>query len=428
MRSIFKSFVLVLVVLLMTDRATVALARGGGGGGGGGGHSGGFGGGGFHAGSFNGGGYRGGVSSGFRGYGGGGFHGYAAPSRSYSYAPARAYTPHTFNTFHAGTPSGIRPYSSTWAGRPGLGRPAASTLSDGHINGLNGRGLAGPATQQHEVAGREFADHRGFDHDHFHHFGDHFVGGLGFFPYWGDFGYNFYPWYSWYAYPSPGYAYYDYSDYGYPDYSGYYVSGSLAPDTIAGSDETPYPPESGQGIGGYAGDQPGHQYLAEAQDAFRRGEYADALRLANHAAVEMPKSAKVHEILALALFASKDYRAANMEAHAALSLGPAAGWATLYSYYGDLATYETQLDALTKYIQEHPKAADARFVLAYHDLMMGHKHAAAEVFEQVASLVPKDKIAVNAINELGGRAAESAAPPTQPSVASRNPGVIEKTR
>ena len=155
------------------------------------------------------------------------------------------------------------------------------------------------------------------------------------------------------------------------------------------------------------------QYLGGARDAFQQGAYADALRLASHAAIEMPQNAKPHEMMSLAAFALKDYRSANLEAHAALSLGPAADWRTLYTYYGDLPTYTKQLDALVDYVREHKDAADARFVLAYHDLMMGHTDAAKSQFEKVLAKVPQDQLAAGLLKKLGGTP-PAATPPTPP--------------
>jgi thioredoxin-like negative regulator of GroEL len=151
-----------------------------------------------------------------------------------------------------------------------------------------------------------------------------------------------------------------------------------------------------------AGGDWGSEFLDSARQAFLKHEYADALRLASHASVETPKDAKVHELMSLALFALKDYRGANLEAHAALSLAPAADWPTLYGYYQDLPTYEQQLNALVADVHAHPDAADARFVLAYHDLMMGHKDAAKAQFETVLAKVPQDEVAVKLLKEAGG--------------------------
>ena len=69
--------------------------------------------------------------------------------------------------------------------------------------------------------------------------------------------------------------------------------------------------------------------------------------------------------------------------------GSAERLARAYAYYGDLPTYTRQLDALAQYIGEHPSAADARFVLAYHDLMMGHSGPAAAELEKVWAPCPR---------------------------------------
>ena len=151
-------------------------------------------------------------------------------------------------------------------------------------------------------------------------------------------------------------------------------------------------------------DSVGEDYLNAALEAFHTGQYAEAARRASHAAIEMPKNPKVHELASLALFALKDYRGANMEAHAALALGPAADWNTLFAYYGDVNTYQQQLDALASYIGQHPKAFDVRFVLAYQDLMMGHKDAAKDELEQVAKGVSEDKLAAQLLQKLGDQA------------------------
>ena len=49
---------------------------------------------------------------------------------------------------------------------------------------------------------------------------------------------------------------------------------------------------------------------AKAFAAFKTGEYRQALRLANHAAVDAPRDPRVHEAMSLALFAINDYRGA----------------------------------------------------------------------------------------------------------------------
>ncbi len=84
--------------------------------------------------------------------------------------------------------------------------------------------------------------------------------------------------------------------------------------------------------------------FSRAEDAFQAGKYRDAVRMANHAAVESPRNPKAAELMSLALFADGDYRSAAAQAHAALTLGPVTTWNTLRGYYGnDVESYTTQL-------------------------------------------------------------------------------------
>ncbi len=152
-----------------------------------------------------------------------------------------------------------------------------------------------------------YAWNRGYDHDHdFDHFRS-----FAFFPYWSPF-WDYGPFYSWYGYPYNSYYDYGYSPY---DYYGYYEPSGYYSDTSAV--ESAYSPvteqysaSSGENIA--ASNDWGDQFLNSARDAFRNGDYSDALRLGSHAAVESPKDAKAHELMSLALFALKDYKGANI--------------------------------------------------------------------------------------------------------------------
>jgi hypothetical protein len=64
-------------------------------------------------------------------------------------------------------------------------------------------------------------------------------------------------------------------------------------------------------------------------------DYHKALHPAERAVVDAPQNSKIHELISLALFALGNYRAAAGEAHAAMALGPIAGWNDLFAYYHD---------------------------------------------------------------------------------------------
>ena len=98
----------------------------------------------------------------------------------------------------------------------------------------------------------------------------------------------------------------------------------------------------------------GGEFYGQATTAFHNGQYRDALRLANHAAVESPRNPRAHELISQAMFAVGDYRGAAFEAHAALNFGPPATWEELYTYYGDKAPYTNQLRASGKILARKP--------------------------------------------------------------------------
>ncbi len=404
-----------------------------GGGGGGGGHGGGGGGGGFSAGGHGGGSFGGASFHGGSSFSaGGGSRG--GSSFGGSGVGGTSFRPSGFGTSTSRGLSGPGYGNGSTVGRGGLG-PSGPNAFSGNMRSGGNLGHS-PIDAHHPVSPQNWQhnanwDHgHGFDHHHYYPYYPFFAGfglGLGFDPFWWD----SWPYYGGYAYGWPnydGFGYgYGYGGYGYAS-NGPYAAGPGAGYMSYGGDYGPtydFGPAYDVGPGAVPPSQPadvttlsppkdlggpapeaagdwGNQFMVAARDAFHKGSYSDALRLASHAAVELQQSAKPHETMALALFALKDYRGANMEAHAALALGPAADWPTLYTYYDNLPVYQKQLDELVAYIKAHPDAADARFVLAYHDLMLGDKDAAKVQFEKVLAKVPQDQLAAKLLTSVGG--------------------------
>jgi tetratricopeptide (TPR) repeat protein len=138
--------------------------------------------------------------------------------------------------------------------------------------------------------------------------------------------------------------------------------------------------------------------------AFLHGDYREAMRLANHAIADAPRDAKARELMSLALFAVGEYRGAAFEAHYALQRRPAADWPTLYGYYQNLDRYTQHLNRLSKYLEEHADTAHAVFLLAYHNLMLGHKDSAQTGFTKTLALTPDDEVARSQLDKLVGKA------------------------
>jgi cytochrome c-type biogenesis protein CcmH/NrfG len=102
-----------------------------------------------------------------------------------------------------------------------------------------------------------------------------------------------------------------------------------------------------------------------------------------------------------------------MEAHAALAQGTVGDWARLYGYYQDQPTYAKQLNALEQFLKKNPSSLDARFVLGYHYVMLGHLKEAKEQLTPVVSKAAWDTVAAQLFKKAGG---ETTAQPPAPGV------------
>ena len=253
-----------------------------------------------------------------------------------------------------------------------------------------------------------FSDfHRGnFDHgDHFHDFHHH--GNFVIAPFW---------WPLWWpAWWGGGYAN-DYYGYGSP-YCYYYDENGYAPTNVdyAPIDNSVAATESPQSRAqsadeNYSAEESGGSssagaaFFSRTEDAFQAGKYRDAVRMANHAAVESPRNPKAAELMSLALFADGDYRSAAAQAHAALALGPVTTWNTLRGYYGnDVESYTTQLRAWKSIATTSPTAPEGHFLLAYQYLMTGYTKQAVKQLTEVVKLAPGDKLSAELLQTIRRR-------------------------
>jgi tetratricopeptide (TPR) repeat protein len=130
-----------------------------------------------------------------------------------------------------------------------------------------------------------------------------------------------------------------------------------------------------------------------ARQAFKMEEYDRALKEVEEAIKLLPKDATLHEFRALVLFAQKKYKDAASGIYAVLAVGPGWNWETMSGLYAKPETYTKQLRALEAYARDNPKAADARFLLAYQYLVLGSVPDAVKQLKEFETLVPKDQLA-----------------------------------
>ncbi len=278
--------------------------------------------------------------------------------------------------------------------------------------------------------------HHDWDHHFYAGYGRSWYGGWGWgwgypfgvslwwgYPYWGGYwGDYLCPYGAYYPtyYPAYGTAYLA-SDYGY-NYgdTGVYAADPNGPYTVASPPDATAQEETPADV--QQADNEALQYYNEARAAFEQGNYREALRLAGHSGVEAPQNPKVHELTALALFASGDYKGAATEAHAALAFGSPSSWAELYGYYNDNDRYTEQLRKLEKTVATVPNSAPAHFLLGYQYLMTGAKAEAKEHFATAAKLTPNDKLAQHIVKQLdAGGTVTPPELPKPPSQGTENP-------
>jgi len=137
--------------------------------------------------------------------------------------------------------------------------------------------------------------------------------------------------------------------------------------------------------------------------AFQQENYAEASREIDLAIEALPKDAALHEFRALVFFATGDYKQAAGTLYAVLSAGPGWDWTTLSGMYSSTAKYTAQRRKLEAYVKSNPKAADARFVLAYHYLTSGQSEAARKEYEAILKLQP-DQLTAQLLTLVGGTA------------------------
>lgn len=137
-----------------------------------------------------------------------------------------------------------------------------------------------------------------------------------------------------------------------------------------------------------------------ARESFRRGDSAEALRLADEALQLMPDDPMMQQFRALSLFSLRRYDEAAATLHSVLAVSPGWDWLTLVALYGDRATYTRHLRLLESATREDSRSAAAPFVLAYHYLSTGYDDEAVDQWTRVLELRPDDALTAGLIREL----------------------------
>jgi hypothetical protein len=246
----------------------------------------------------------------------------------------------------------------------------------------------------------------GHHHDGDHHDHDRFFLGFGISP-WFSYGG---PWYGFYG---PSYGYYGpwSGSYAY-DWPYYY--GEPATEVTEGSayldpnSEAPRKSAAAAQNRGDVSSPEGADFQRRAERAFRAGQYDEAVRQANHAAVEMPRNGKLFLLLSQSLFAVGDYAAAAGAAHQGMAMSDQADWGAVVKnytrFYGNASDFTDQLRRLEKFVSEHPKATYARFLLGFQYGFLNYPAEARRELEEAVRLEDRDELAAQLLVQFGGEA------------------------
>jgi len=290
---------------------------------------------------------------------------------------------------------------------------AASPSTSGSVRSQVKEGTAesrrGSGVREEITVDDNWRHRRGRHHDHDSDFS--FGVGIGIGPFYGFYGRPWYSYYGpWHGFYGPAYGYYgpwsgSYA-YGWPYYYGDTMYSSSYFDPEAAQPEAAPVEEPDRREATTTPE--GLDFQRRAEEAFRQGRYDQAVRLANHAAVEMPNNGRLFLFMSQALFAVGDYGAAAGAAHQGMAMSDSKSWGTMVEnfrqYYGNANDYTDQLRRLEKFAKEHPDAPYARFLLGYHYGFLGHeKEARAELAEAV-KLEERDELAGRLLAHFGGEA------------------------
>jgi tetratricopeptide (TPR) repeat protein len=137
---------------------------------------------------------------------------------------------------------------------------------------------------------------------------------------------------------------------------------------------------------------PANSTFDQARDAFKSGNYPQALDLINQTIKATPNDADAHEFRAVILFAMGQYKDAATALYTVLASGPGWDWTTLISLYPNVEVYTQQLRSLEQYRTQNPNDPSSRFVLAYLYTTQGANAAADAEFQALHKLIPNDPL------------------------------------
>lgn len=230
-----------------------------------------------------------------------------------------------------------------------------------------------------------------------------------------------------YAYSNPYYVAADYAatapayDYSQPIVINTYNTPTSDASATASPEQATTTTQESTATQDSAASKEGYANFDAARESFTKGDYANALKLDEQAIGSVPNDPVLHEFGALCLFAQGDYKRAAAVLNAVLAVAPGMDWTTMSSLYPNVDVYTQQLRKLEAATNDNPDDAAARFVLAYHYLVVGHTDAAIGELQAVVAKQPGDRVAQRMLEALKPPATEEPKTESTPPAESPKP-------
>ncbi len=141
-----------------------------------------------------------------------------------------------------------------------------------------------------------------------------------------------------------------------------------------------------------------------AREYFRAGLYDQSRAMIDEAIARLPTDPTLHQFRALVLFAQQRYPEAAAVIYSVLAVAQGWDYETVSRLYDDPNRYESHLRSLTMYVISNPDSADARFLLAYHSLVLGDLATAEQQLERVLRANPADRVTQNLLDGVRAQA------------------------
>jgi hypothetical protein len=126
---------------------------------------------------------------------------------------------------------------------------------------------------------------------------------------------------------------------------------------------------------------------------FHARNYPLVLKRLDRALGREPDDRDLIQLRSLTELALGDFKAAFSDAMTVLAQDDVWGWSTLRSLFHSADEYTALYRKLEDRVIADPNAIQLRVLLAYHNLMLGHRDAARRHFEKVLALDPSNEVA-----------------------------------